>query len=78
MGMRTTIDRAGRVVIPKPLRDELGMGVGEVELSRDGNGVRIEPVAGEGTVTKDDRLVIDEDMFIDDDAVRDLRFRDQR
>ncbi len=32
--MRTTIDRAGRIVIPRPLRDELGLSDGtEVEIS---------------------------------------------
>jgi AbrB family looped-hinge helix DNA binding protein len=32
--MRTTIDRAGRIVVPKQLRDELGFGPGqELELS---------------------------------------------
>lgn len=32
--MRTTIDRAGRVVVPKPVRDELGLNPGtELELS---------------------------------------------
>jgi len=32
--MRTTIDAAGRLVVPKPLRDELGLGPGaEVEVS---------------------------------------------
>ena len=31
--MRTTIDRAGRLVVPKPLRDELGFAPGtELEL----------------------------------------------
>ena len=31
--MRTTIDRAGRIVVPKPLRDELGLAAGrELEL----------------------------------------------
>ena len=36
--MRTTIDRAGRIVLPKPLRDELGVQPGQVlELQvRDG------------------------------------------
>jgi AbrB family looped-hinge helix DNA binding protein len=36
--MRTTIDSAGRIVLPKPLRDELGLiGGQEVEISaRDG------------------------------------------
>lgn len=42
--MRTTIDGAGRVVIPKPLRDELGLRGGEeIEVTvRDGR-VEIEP-----------------------------------
>lgn len=37
--MRVGIDSAGRVVIPKPLRDELGIdGPGELELTaRDGH-----------------------------------------
>ena len=28
--MRTTIDSAGRIVVPKPLRDELGLQPGQV------------------------------------------------
>jgi AbrB family looped-hinge helix DNA binding protein len=33
-GMRATIDQAGRLVVPKPLRDELGFGAGaELELA---------------------------------------------
>jgi AbrB family looped-hinge helix DNA binding protein len=44
--MRTTIDAAGRVVIPKPMRDELGLRAGiEVELTlRDGL-IELEPVS---------------------------------
>lgn len=42
--MRSTIDSAGRVVIPKPLRDRLGLGHGKsVEIhERDGR-IEIEP-----------------------------------
>lgn len=37
--MITTIDKAGRIVIPKPLRDMLGVGSGgEVELDVDDDG----------------------------------------
>lgn len=44
--MKTTIDRAGRVVVPKPLRAELGLHGGEeLDISvRDGR-IEIEPVS---------------------------------
>ena len=46
-GMRTTIDKAGRLVIPRSLRDRIGLvGGGEVELELDGAAIRIEPVVG--------------------------------
>lgn len=43
--MRTTIDAAGRIVVPKPLRQELGLQAGqELEVSvRDGR-IEIEAV----------------------------------
>lgn len=45
--MRATIDKAGRLVIPRALRDRIGLaGGGEVELELDGAAVRIEPVSG--------------------------------
>ena len=45
--MRTTIDKAGRLVIPRALRDRIGLAQGgEVELELDGAAVRIEPVSG--------------------------------
>jgi AbrB family looped-hinge helix DNA binding protein len=57
--MRTTIDRAGRLVIPRPLRDRVGLaGGGEVELQLDGAAIRIEPVSGIGLREEDGLLVI--------------------
>ena len=45
--MKTTIDRAGRLVIPRSLRNRIGLaGGGEVEIELDGAAIRIEPVAG--------------------------------
>jgi AbrB family looped-hinge helix DNA binding protein len=45
--MRTTIDRAGRLVIPRALRDRIGLaGGGEVEVELDGAALRIEPISG--------------------------------
>jgi AbrB family looped-hinge helix DNA binding protein len=47
--MRTTIDKAGRLVIPRPIRDRIGLaGGGEVEIELDGAAIRIEPVGGNG------------------------------
>jgi AbrB family looped-hinge helix DNA binding protein len=43
--MRATVDRVGRIVIPKPLRVALGIGPDtEVEVMADGTGLRLEPV----------------------------------
>lgn len=50
--MRTTIDGAGRVVIPKSMRDVLGLtGGSEVDIQIDGVGIRIDNVAGTGGPT---------------------------
>lgn len=77
--MRGTIDRAGRLVIPKPLRDRLGLVPGEVELIPDGTGLRVEPVAGEDLVEEAGRLVIPATGTpIDDVLVQALRDADQR
>ncbi|MCC7078803.1 MAG: division/cell wall cluster transcriptional repressor MraZ [Acidimicrobiia bacterium] len=77
--MRTTIDKAGRVVIPKTLRDQVGMTSGEVVIVRDGAGIRIEPVPGHGLEEQDGRTVIPATgRTIDDDMVRSLREADQR
>ena len=44
--MRTTIDKAGRVVIPAPIRDRAGLTPGtELEITVDDTSVRIERVA---------------------------------
>jgi AbrB family looped-hinge helix DNA binding protein len=56
--MRTTIDKAGRLVIPKPLRDRLGIRPGVVELSIDGAALRVEPITGDVVEERDGRLVI--------------------
>ena len=41
--MKTTIDKAGRVVIPKPIREALGLSAGtEVDIEIDGVGIRID------------------------------------
>ena len=77
--MRGTIDRAGRVVIPKELRRRVGISAGEVEITADGAAVRIEPIGGERLVEVSGRLVIPASgVTVDDALVRELRDGDQR
>ena len=78
-GMRATIDGAGRLVIPKALRDSLGLVPGEVEVTPDGAGLHIEPLATDDLQEEDGLLVIPAaDVTIGDDLVRTLRDADQR
>jgi AbrB family looped-hinge helix DNA binding protein len=51
--MKTTIDSAGRLVLPKPLRERLGLrGGGEVDLDEHDGVVEIRPVPREVTVDR--------------------------
>ncbi len=57
--MKTTIDRAGRLVIPRRLRDQVGLaGGGDVELELDGSAIRVQPVGGSGLREDGDLLLI--------------------
>lgn len=76
--MRATIDKAGRLVIPKALRDSLGLVPGEVEVSADGAGLHVEPLADDRLEDEDGLLVIPADAVVSDDLVRTLRDADQR
>jgi AbrB family looped-hinge helix DNA binding protein len=77
--MKSTIDKAGRVVIPKPLRDRMGLKPGPVELTPDGAGIRIEPLSDESLVEEDGLLVIPAaGAVVDDDLVDRLRDADRR
>jgi AbrB family looped-hinge helix DNA binding protein len=77
--MRATIDKAGRLVIPKQLRDRLGLSPGVVEVVADGAGLRVEPLAGDALEERGGRVVIPASgAVIDDDTVRSLRDADQQ
>ena len=77
--MRTTIDRAGRLVIPKRLRDEVGLRPGEVEVSVHGAGLRVEPLAGDSLEEHHGRLFISAaGADVDDDLIQTLRDAGQR
>jgi hypothetical protein len=78
-GMRATIDNAGRLVIPKSLREQSGLTPGEVEISLDGAAIRIESVAADYLVEEDGLLMLPSGgPELDADAVRELRLADQR
>lgn len=77
--MRATIDQAGRLVIPKALRDALGLVSGEVEVTADGAALRIEPLADSRLDDEDGLLVIRSDgTVISDELVQALRHADRR
>ena len=77
--MRSTIDKAGRLVIPKTLRDSIGLVAGDVEITIDGAGLHIEPVADDELRDEDGLLVIPAaGAPVSDELVRTLRDADQR
>ncbi|MCU1362960.1 MAG: hypothetical protein JWM55_788 [Acidimicrobiaceae bacterium] len=77
--MRTTIDKAGRLVVPKVLRDRLGLHSGEVEITADGASLRVEPVFDDSLVEKDGRLVVPTShVTITDEFVQELRDAGQK
>ncbi|HNJ98785.1 MAG TPA: AbrB/MazE/SpoVT family DNA-binding domain-containing protein [Ilumatobacteraceae bacterium] len=81
--MRVTIDRVGRVVIPKSLRDATGIGPdAELEMVQDGNAIRVEVVRHHWRAVEVvdglPRLKRLGAVQLTDTDVRELRDRDQR
>ena len=77
--MKTTIDRAGRIVIPKSLRDQVGITAGEVVVTTDGAALRIEPVSRDDLVEENGHLIIPASGTpIDAATITALRDADQR
>jgi AbrB family looped-hinge helix DNA binding protein len=77
--VKTTIDKAGRLVIPKELRDRLGLVPGEVDVFAEGAGLRIELVSTDHLVERDGHLLLPSGgVTLTDDDIRELRLVDQR
>ncbi len=79
--MQTTIDKAGRLVVPKELRDRVGLSSGPVEIVVDGAGLRVEAIASPTLADRPGgRLIVagSPDGSLSDDAVTALRDALQR
>lgn len=72
--MKLTIDRAGRLVVPKPLRDALGLPHGgTVDVSIYGAGLQLVPSGPTASLVEvDGHLVADSATIVDDEMVFDL------
>jgi len=82
--MRTTIDKAGRLVIPAAIRDKAGLAPGTtIEISLEETGVRLERIAAgprlvrvgkrlvaRATVAADDRPRIDVAALVEEERSR--------
>lgn len=69
--METRVDAVGRIVIPKPLRDALGLTSGStVDVSVYGAGLQVVPGGRTATLVEQDGvLVVTGETRIDDDVV---------
>ncbi len=69
--MKAVVDSVGRIVVPKPLRDALGLVPGSaVEISRYGAGLQLVPTGRTARlVAEDGVLVATGETAIDDETV---------
>jgi AbrB family looped-hinge helix DNA binding protein len=69
--MEAIIDQAGRVVLPKPIRDALGLLPGtRVDISPYGAGAQILPTGRTARLVEEDGVLVAEgDSPVDDDVV---------
>jgi AbrB family looped-hinge helix DNA binding protein len=57
--MKTTVDRFGRVVVPKDIRDRLGLRPGaEIEIDEKGNEIVLKPVEQESPLMVKEGLLV--------------------
>ncbi len=67
--VRATVDSVGRIVVPKALRDSLGLVPGSrVDISRYGSGLHLVPAGRTARLVEDSGvLVVDGETGLDDD-----------
>jgi AbrB family looped-hinge helix DNA binding protein len=69
--METSMDSVGRIVVPKPLRDALGLTVGStVDISRYGAGLQLVPTGRTAALVDESGvLVATGETAVDDEVV---------
>jgi len=71
--MRTSIDPVGRIVVPKSLRDAVGISPGPVNVHVEGTRIIIEPIVDDTLLEKGAlRVIPASGHVINDDMVREL------
>jgi len=83
--IKITLDKAGRVVLPKPLRDEMQLSPGDTfQLESEGERITLRPVRPKATLKKECGVWVYQgaasDMSIPDvlDREREKRLRESR
>ena len=57
--MRTTIDRSGRLVVPKEMREQAGLKAGDtIEIEATSEGLRLTPVHDSPRLVKDGNVLV--------------------
>jgi AbrB family looped-hinge helix DNA binding protein len=57
--METTLDRFGRIIIPKDVRDDMGLEAGAIlQIEKEGERIVLQPVHGEPKITEKKGILV--------------------